>query len=43
VIFLTAKDSPDDIKAEMDLGAIAHVTKPLHARLMVAKVKEILG
>lgn len=43
VVFLTAKDSPDDIQAELEAGAIAHVTKPLHAKLMVAKVKEILG
>jgi len=43
VIFLTAKDSPDDIKAEMEAGAIAHVTKPLHSKMMIAKIKEILG
>ena len=29
VIFLTAKSSPDDVKAELELGAISHFTKPL--------------
>ena len=30
IIFLTAKDSDDDIKAELDAGAVSHVTKPIN-------------
>ncbi len=42
VLFLTAKDSPDDIQAEMEAGGAAHITKPIHARSMIAKIKELL-
>ena len=42
VVFLTAKDSPDDIKAEMDAGAIAHITKPVDLNKLVLKVSEVL-
>jgi len=41
VIFLTAKNSPDDIKAELAAGAIAHITKPIDLRDLTAKVHEI--
>ena len=43
VLFLTAKDSPDDIKAEMAAGGISHLTKPVNARLLLAEIKKILG
>ncbi len=42
VIFLTAKDSPDDIKAEMELGALTHITKPLDAKELYSKIAGIL-
>jgi len=42
VIFLTAKDSPDDIKAEMEAGAIAHITKPVDMNLLIPKIVEVL-
>ena len=42
VIFLTAKDSPDDVKAEMEIGAVAHLTKPVDSRKLVAEIKHIL-
>ncbi len=29
VVFLTAKDSADDIEAELEAGAISHLTKPI--------------
>src|SRR6202451_236179 len=30
VVFLTAKDSQDDIEAEMEAGAVTHLTKPVN-------------
>ena len=38
VFFLTAKDSPDDIKAELDLGAVAHITKPVDFNHLIPKI-----
>ena len=43
VIFLTAKDSEDDIKAELDAGAVTHLTKPIDPAQLVAVIKGILG
>lgn len=42
VVFLTAKDSPDDVKAEKEVGAYLHLTKPVNAKILLAEVKEIL-
>jgi len=42
VIFLTAKDSPDDVQAEMAAGAIAHITKPVNFRNLLDEVNKIL-
>lgn len=43
IIFLTAKDSPDDIKAEMEAGAETHLTKPIDAKLLVSTVEKVLS
>lgn len=43
VVFLTAKDSDDDIRAELDAGAVTHLTKPVDAAQLSAVVKGILG
>jgi len=43
VVFLTAKDSDDDIKAELDAGAVTHLTKPIEASQLTSVVKGILG
>lgn len=43
VAFLTAKDSPDDIDAEMAAGAISHLTKPVESKLLLEEIKKILG
>lgn len=43
IIFLTAKDSPDDIEAEMRVGGASHLTKPVNAKMLLAEVKKILG
>jgi DNA-binding response OmpR family regulator len=42
VVFLTAKDSPDDVKAELAAGAIAHITKPIDLHELIAKLREVL-
>jgi len=43
VLFLTAKDSPDDVAAEMAAGAEAHMTKPVNSRTLLGEVRRILG
>ncbi len=43
IVFLTAKDSDDDIKAELDAGAVTHLTKPIDSAQLTAVVKGILG
>lgn len=41
VIFLTAKDSDDDIKAELDVGAVTHLSKPIDSIQLLTVVKSI--
>jgi len=43
VVFLTAKDSADDVKAEIDAGAIAHLTKPVNSKILTNTIKDILS
>src|SRR5208283_4213672 len=43
VIFLTAKDSEDDIKAELEAGAITHLTKPVNPSELLQTVSSIIG
>jgi len=43
VIFLTAKDSDDDIEAEMEVGALTHLTKPVNADVLLKTVKGCIG
>jgi len=43
VVFLTAKDSDDDVKAEMKAGAIAHLTKPVNPVDILKTVIGIIG
>lgn len=42
VIFVTAKDSPDDVKAELAAGAIAHITKPFNTAKLLEEIKKVL-
>ncbi len=42
VIFLTAKDSPDDVRAEIAAGALAHLTKPVNAKALLTEVRRAL-
>ena len=43
VIFLTAKDSDDDVNAEMAVGAVGHITKPINPMLLIKNIRKILG
>ncbi len=42
VIFLTSKDSPDDVQAEMKAGALMHLTKPVDPNQLLSVIKNIL-
>jgi len=42
VIFLTSKDSKDDIEAEMQAGGQEHITKPVNTKELLASVNKIL-
>jgi len=42
VIFLTAKDSPDDEAAELQAGALAHLVKPVDHKELLATLDRIL-
>ena len=42
VIFLTAKESEDDIKAEIEAGAQAHLSKPVNAHALIATIEKTL-
>ncbi|MBP9853406.1 MAG: response regulator [Candidatus Omnitrophica bacterium] len=43
VIFLTSKNSQDDIEAEMKAGAEAHLTKPVNAETLIVTIQGILN
>jgi CheY-like chemotaxis protein len=43
VIFLTAKDSEDDVQAEKEAGGVAHLTKPVNPAELMKTVGETIG
>ncbi len=43
IIFMTVKDSPYDVKAEIEAGAIAHLTKPVDYGELLSEIKKVLG
>lgn len=43
VLFLTSKDSPDDVQAELEAGGVGHLTKPINPQYLVAQIKKVLG
>jgi DNA-binding response OmpR family regulator len=43
VVFLTAKSSDDDIKAELEAGAISHLTKPVNPTDLLKTIDGIIG
>lgn len=42
IVFVTAKDSPEDIQAEKGAGATAHLTKPINTKVLISKIFDIL-
>jgi len=42
VVFLTSKDSEDDIQAEKEVGGEGHLTKPVDAKMLIAAIHNIL-
>ena len=42
VVFLTAKDSDEDIQAEREVGATSHLTKPFHPKRLISTIRAIL-
>ncbi|MCX5681128.1 MAG: response regulator [Candidatus Omnitrophica bacterium] len=42
IIFLTAKNSSDDIKAELAAGAVSHITKPFSLTELISQVSKVL-
>lgn len=42
-IFLTAKDSEDDIVNAFEMGALDYITKPFSTRELLARIKRILN
>ncbi len=43
VLFLTAKDSEDDIKAEIAAGGVGHLTKPISSKILMDEIRRILN
>ena len=43
VIFLTAKDSEDDIRAELEVGALSHLTKPVNPTDLLKIINDLIG
>ncbi len=43
IVFLTAKDSEDDVKAELEAGAITHLTKPVNPTALLRTIEDIIG
>ncbi|MDE1921110.1 MAG: response regulator [Candidatus Omnitrophica bacterium] len=43
VVFLTAKDSEDDIQAEIQAGGLTHLTKPVNPTELLQTISGIIG
>lgn len=43
VLFLTSKDSPDDVQAELEAGGIGHLTKPINSQYLISQIKKLLS
>lgn len=43
VIFLTVKNSADDIMAEREVGGVSHMTKPVSFSELYSEIRKILG
>jgi len=42
IVFQTAKDSPEDIQAENEVGSAGHLTKPIDAKALIGIIQSIL-
>ena len=42
VVFVTVKDSEDDIRAEREVGAVSHITKPIAIKPFILTIQDIL-
>ena len=42
VIFMTSKDSPDDVQAELHAGAVGHLTKPVNPKRLLGEIRKVL-
>jgi CheY-like chemotaxis protein len=43
VVFLTAKDSPEDLEAEKRAGAAGHITKPVDMKMLIDTIQDIMN
>lgn len=43
VVFLTAKDSPDDVAGERAVGGLMHITKPVNAKKLIAEIRKVIS
>ncbi len=43
VVFLTSKDSPDDVRAELSAGGVSHITKPVSSQKLIDEIKRVVG
>ncbi len=43
VLFLTSKNSVDDLVAELQAGAIDHITKPINPMALVKTLQKVLA
>ena len=42
VVFLTAKDSPEDLEAEKEVGSAGHITKPVDVKKLVETIQNVM-
>lgn len=43
VVFMTAKDSLEDVQAEKEVGAVDHITKPVDVQVLIETIQKILA
>ena len=43
IVFLTAKNSEDDVAAELEAGALTHLTKPVEPQNLLTVINGALG
>jgi CheY-like chemotaxis protein len=43
ILFLTSKNHPDDVEAELKAGAIGHMTKPINSQSLLSEIQRVIG